>query len=366
MDETKGGPLGNQQESLNMTKVCESIRELVLVRNTDELLLRLLQKASSLGQAELASFLIKDQATGDLRYALSLGEKADTLKDRLVRKGEGVCGLAAETSQNIIITDTREDPRFNSEIDKLPETEIKSLMVVPFRVERSVFGVIYLINGPGKKAFSLEEFKLVQTLVNFAELSLERLILVKELNQLEDYDSLTQTYNPKTFFTYFQREIDRCQRYGYDLSLLQIDVDYFEKIIQTFGQEAGDRVLTNLSFILKKTTRLVDLVARIELNKFLVLLPDTGRAGALKLRERLLKILDTQNLRSTGIPYTVTIDVYSESGTEAAKFYRLPQINAWINQIKNRNHKRKYPTPGEELAELVLSTLLATKKQIVS
>jgi len=41
-----------------------------------------------------------------------------------------------------------------------------------------------------------------------------------------------------------------------------------------------------------------------------VLLPDTGQAGALKLKERLLKILDNQNLRSTGIPYTVSIEVF--------------------------------------------------------
>jgi diguanylate cyclase (GGDEF)-like protein len=362
MEETKGGQLDNEQASYNQAKVYEAIRELGLARNSDDLLLRLMQKAVAFCQPDLASFLIKDLASGDLRYALNQGEKAENLKDRVVRKGEGVSGLAAETNQNIIITNIQEDPRFNPEIDNLPEIEINSLMTVPFRIEKAVFGLIYLVNGPGKKPFSLEEFKLVQTLVSFAELALERIVLVKELKQLEDYDGLTQTYNAKTFFSYFQREIDRCQRYGHDLSLLRIDVDYFEKIIQTFGQEAGDRVLTNLSFILKKTTRRVDLVARIELDEFLVLLPDTNRDGAQKLRDRLLKILDSQNLRSTGIPYTVTIDVYSESGTEAANFYRMPQINAWINQIKNQNQKRKYPTPGEELAELVLSTLVAAKK----
>jgi len=362
MEETKGGQLDNEQASYNQAKVYEAIRELGLARNSDDLLLRLMQKAVAFCQPDLASFLIKDLASGDLRYALTQGEKAENLKDRVVRKGEGVSGLAAETNQNIIITNIQEDPRFNPEIDNLPEIEINSLMTVPFRIEKAVFGLIYLVNGPGKKPFSLEEFKLVQTLVSFAELALERIVLVKELKQLEDYDGLTQTYNAKTFFSYFQREIDRCQRYGHDLSLLRIDVDYFEKIIQTFGQEAGDRVLTNLSFILKKTTRRVDLVARIELDEFLVLLPDTNRDGAQKLRDRLLKILDSQNLRSTGIPYTVTIDVYSESGTEAANFYRMPQINAWINQIKNQNQKRKYPTPGEELAELVLSTLVAAKK----
>jgi diguanylate cyclase (GGDEF)-like protein len=362
MEETEGGQLDNEQASYNQAKVYEAIRELGLARNSDDLLLRLMQKAVAFCQPDLASFLIKDPASGDLRYALNQGEKAENLKDRVVRKGEGVSGLAAETNQNIIITNIQEDPRFNPEIDNLPEIEINSLMTVPFRIEKAVFGLIYLVNGPGKKPFSLEEFKLVQTLVSFAELALERIVLVKELKQLEDYDGLTQTYNAKTFFSYFQREIDRCQRYGHDLSLLRIDVDYFEKIIQTFGQEAGDRVLTNLSFILKKTTRRVDLVARIELDEFLVLLPDTNRDGAQKLRDRLLKILDSQNLRSTGIPYTVTIDVYSESGTEAANFYRMPQINAWINQIKNQNQKRKYPTPGEELAELVLSTLVAAKK----
>ncbi|MDD8020317.1 MAG: diguanylate cyclase [Acidobacteriota bacterium] len=361
MQETKGEP-AEERESFNLNATYEAVREISLARNPDDLLARLLQKAISFSQPEIASFLIKDQPSDGLRYSLILGEKADKWKDRLVRKGEGACGLAAETNQNIIMTDTRNDPRFNSKVDNLPDFEIKSLMAIPFRVERTVFGVIYLINGPGKKAFSLEEFKLLQILVNFTELMLERIILLTELKQLDAFDSLTQTYNSKTFFHYFQREIERCQRHGYDLSLLRIDVDYFEKIVQTFGPEAGERVLTNLSFILKKVVRQIDLVSRIEMHEFLVLLPDTNAASAVQLKERLMKIFNSQDLTSTGIPYTVTAEVFSEEGARTANLCQLPRIKAWIDQIKNRHQKRKYATSGEELAELARNALLAAKK----
>jgi len=362
MDEIKGGLAQKEEKFLDPARFLETIKELPLAKNSDDLLDRFLKKAAGLLDPELAAFLLKDPATRDLRYALLLGEKIDKLKDRVVKRGEGICGLAAETNQNLIITDCAKDPRFNSEIDQVPGLEIKSLMAIPFRIERIVHGVLFLINKKNKAAFTLEEFKLLLALTAFAELTLERIILLKQIRELEDFDQLTQTYNPKTFFEYFQREVARSERYDSNLSLLKVDVDYFEKIIQTFGPEAGERVLLNLSQILKKTTRKVDLVARVGQEEFLVLLPNTTQAGAQKVRERLQKILENQNLRATGIPYTITADVFSESGESAVNLYKIPQINALLNQISRRSQRRKYPTVGEELEEAVTSSLFLAQK----
>jgi diguanylate cyclase (GGDEF)-like protein len=362
MDQIKGGFVEIESETLNPTRFFDIIKELSLAKSSDDLLDRLLKKVSGLFDPEVASFLLKDPVSGDLRYALVQGEETDNLKDRLVRRGEGVCGLTAETNQNLIITDCAKDPRFNPDVDRIPGIEIKSLMAVPFRIERIAYGLVYLINKRNKLAFSLEEFKLMMALVAFAELTLERMILLKQIRELEDFDQLTQAYNPKTFFEYFEREVARSERYGSDLSMLKVDIDYFEKIIQTFGQDAGERVLLNLSFILKKMTRKVDLVARVGEYEFLVLLPNTPRAGAQRVRERLQKILENQNLRATGIPYTVSVEVYSGSGESAINLYKIPKINTLLNQISRKSRRRKYPTVGEELEEAVAGSLFSGQK----
>lgn len=362
MDEIRGGLAQNEQEILNASRFFDSVKELSLSKSSDDLLDRLLKKAAELVNPEIAAFLQKDLATGDLCYVKILGEKTESLKDKVVRQGEGLCGLAAETNQNLLITDCAKDPRFNSEVDQIPGLEIRSLMVIPFRIEKVVYGVVYLVNKKDKPAFNLEEFKFLLALTSFAELNLERLVLLKQIRELEDFDQLTQTYKAKTLFEYFQREVARSERYGTDLSLIKVVVDYYEKIIQTFGQEAGERVLLNLSFILKKTTRKVDLVSRVGQNEFLVLLPNTNRAGALKIQDRLQKILENQNLRATGIPYTVTVNVYSESGVRAVNLYKIPEINAWLNQNSKKSRRRKYPTTGELLEEAITGSLFSGQK----
>jgi len=115
MEETRGGSSDIKEEGLNLTKVYESIKDIGLARNPDDLLLRLLQKAVSFCQPEVISFLIKDQAGGDLRYAISLGEKAEGLKDRLVRKGEGVCAWPLKPIK-ILLSPTPE---------KIPDSTLK-------------------------------------------------------------------------------------------------------------------------------------------------------------------------------------------------------------------------------------------------
>ena len=362
MEETKGGPTVNEPGNLTPGRLFEAIKDLSYAKSSDDLLDRLLKKISSLFSPEMASFLLKDLATGGLRYALVAGEQAEVIKDRFIAKGEGLPGLAAETNQNIIITDPTRDPRFNTTVDQIPGLEIRCLIAIPFHVEKRVQGLVYLINRKSGPAFNLEEFRAIQTLVAFSELLLTKMVLWKQVGDLEDLDQLTGAFNLKSFFNYFKREVARCERYGTDLSLLQVSIDYYEKIIQTFGQEAGERVLLNLSFILKKTTRKVDLVARNAEHEFLVMLPQTNQAGAQKVRERIQKILKNQNLRATGIPFTVTITVYSESGEQAVNLYKIPEINAGLNNFNQKRQKRKYPTIGEELEEAARAALFPWPK----
>jgi diguanylate cyclase (GGDEF)-like protein len=362
MDEIKGGRANNEPESLTAGKFLETIKDLSYAKNADDLLDRLLKKIISLFDPEIATFLLKDQASGGWRYALAVGEKAESLKERFLARGEGIAGLAGETNQNIIITDPARDPRFNPEVDRFSGIEVRCLLAMPFHIEKKVYGLVYLINKKAGRAYNLEEFKAIQALIAYSELLLEKMVLFRQIKEMEDFDQLTGTFNLRAFFTHFQREIARSERYNTELSLLKVSIDYYQKIIQTFGQEAGDRVVLNLSYILKKTTRKVDLVARSDESDFFILLPQTNWRGAQKVKERILQILENQNLRSTGIPFTVTITAYSGSGDSALNLYKVPEINACLNTLTQKKQSKKYPTVGEELEEAISSTLFSAPK----
>ncbi|MGB9863497.1 MAG: diguanylate cyclase domain-containing protein [Candidatus Saccharicenans sp.] len=361
MNQIKGGG-GLRRESSTVNLLHEIARNITNCQTVDEVLNRLMDGLTALLEPEAASFLLRDEATHDLKYSLIRGAFKEEIKGKIVHRGEGLAGLAAETNQDILATDCLQDPRFNPEVEKIEGLEIRSAIVVPFRLEKKVFGVVYLVNKAGGKNFQTEDLNLLATLMKQAEFSVERLVLLKKIKEMEEVDLLTGVYNPRGFFKYFQKEIARAERYRLELSLLEVRIDYYQKLLQTFGEEAGQRVVANLSYILKKTTRKVDLVGRLEDDLFLILLPHTNHPGANRLRERIIKILDHQNLRSTGIPYTVTINIYHETGESTVNLYKLPVVLNWLNHLNRRHYPGRPLLPGEELEENILSSLFLAEK----
>ncbi|MBC7364276.1 MAG: diguanylate cyclase [Candidatus Aminicenantes bacterium] len=358
-------PKGEDQDkvlSLKINLLHQLTRDIYRAKNVDEILNRVMDGLVALIEPEAAAFLLRDAATHDLKYSIIRGSLNEGIKGKIVHRGEGLAGLAVETDQDIMITNCSTDPRFNPELENLEGLEFKSVLAVPFRLEKNVFGLFFLINKKGQQSFQADDFNLLAMLVKQAEFSVEHLILLKKMQELEEIDALTGIHTPQGFFKHLQKETSRAERYQLDLSLLEIKIDYYQKLLQTFGQEAGERVITNLSYILKKTTRKVDVIGRIEDDLFLILLPHTNRSGAGKLRERILKILEHQNLRSTGIPYTVTINIFHESGENTINLYNLPTVLNFLNQLKRRHHSCRPLQPGEELEENIMSSLFLAKK----
>jgi len=132
------------------------------------------------------------------------------------------------------------------------------------------------------------------------------------LKQLSITDSLTGLYNHAEFYRLLTEELKRSRRYGSPVSLLMLDIDYFKRINDTHGHQAGDNVLLVLADMIVKAVRPVDKAARYGGEEFAVILPETDAAGALltaeRLRERVEeKLINIGRGRTVGI--TVSIGV---------------------------------------------------------
>ncbi|WP_353512873.1 GGDEF domain-containing protein [Thermus sp. LT1-2-5] len=106
--------------------------------------------------------------------------------------------------------------------------------------------------------------------------------------QLDAYtDFLTGLRNRRYLELVLERELFRVQRYGRPLSLITLDLDGFKGVNDTFGHEAGDRVLKALAECLERHIRQSDRAVRLGGEEFAVLLPETELPQALALAERL-------------------------------------------------------------------------------
>ncbi len=107
------------------------------------------------------------------------------------------------------------------------------------------------------------------------------------LKDLAIRDGLTGQFNHRHFQESLAIEILRSQRHERSFSLIFLDVDNFKSYNDTHGHPAGDTVLSTLAELLYQRLRRSDLLARYGGEEFVVLLPETGREGAMLMAETL-------------------------------------------------------------------------------
>ncbi|WP_159931169.1 GGDEF domain-containing protein [Oceanicoccus sp. KOV_DT_Chl] len=97
----------------------------------------------------------------------------------------------------------------------------------------------------------------------------------EKLKKLADTDPLTQLLNRRAFAQRYNEELARAQRYNDTFSIILIDLDFFKKVNDRYGHEAGDRVLASLAELLRNDKRETDSCGRFGGEEFILLLPKT-------------------------------------------------------------------------------------------
>jgi diguanylate cyclase (GGDEF)-like protein len=120
-------------------------------------------------------------------------------------------------------------------------------------------------------------------------------------------DPLTGVFNRLYFDMVYSQTLHAAQRHPRPISLLLLDIDNFKQLNDTLGHETGDTLLQVVGQILQQV-RAGDVPARYGGDEFVVLLPDTDRAGACSLKERLQHLLQ-QATEQLGLSVPVTFSI---------------------------------------------------------
>ncbi len=150
---------------------------------------------------------------------------------------------------------------------------------------------------------------------------------IEERFQKEQYDAatrdgLTLAYNKKYFADQLKTDFAFYFRHSQPLSLVLFDIDFFKKLNDGFGHQAGDHVLRSMSALVQKMLRTEDIFARYGGEEFGIILRDTDDERAFLICERIRRQIENH-------PFT-----YDDK--------RLPvTISIGIATLRNQNH----PTP---------------------
>lgn len=141
-----------------------------------------------------------------------------------------------------------------------------------------------------------------------------------EFERLATTDFLTGINNNRRFFEIGESEIQRAKRFRHPLTLIMFDIDYFKKVNDTYGHDAGDRVLIAIVNICKFNLRDLDVLGRLGGEEFGVLLPhadiDVGKMVAGRFRRAFAETEIELPLESIKVTASFGVTEFCESDTE--------------------------------------------------
>lgn len=115
----------------------------------------------------------------------------------------------------------------------------------------------------------------------------------KRLHVVTTKDLGTDLLNRQTFIGKISEEISRSRRTRLPISLVQIAVDQYGQLSSSYGQDEAQVVLKTAARILEKHSRVNDIIGRTGVDEFGLLLPHTGKQGAMIKAERLRRIFES-------------------------------------------------------------------------
>ena len=198
---------------------------------------------------------------------------------------------------------------------------------LPITQSGTVGCVVQIVASPDEAQFA-------KLLVPFIAVYLRETAPVLEAKRLAEYlrenslrDAMTGLYNRRFLEEYTTTLVATSQRRKSPFSVLMLDLDYFKQVNDTFGHEAGDKVLKTLAETLIKSVRASDMVIRYGGEEFLIVLLDTGAEAAMNVAEKIrAKVEETRvSLPGTMLQKTISIGVAefpvdSDTFWQAVKF----------------------------------------------
>jgi two-component system cell cycle response regulator len=210
---------------------------------------------------------------------------------------------ALDTGQPVLVEDLATHPLYEGVrvvwgVEGI-EVPIRSVIALPFSVERGQHGVFLLRRTRDQDPLGVQDLDFAQAVITAAVAVIQRAQMVEStmadnarLEQLAQTDPLTQLLNRRALTERITAEMERALRYDASLALLLLDLDHFKAVNDTYGHLVGDDVLRDVAALLTRTLRASDLAARYGGEEFLVLLPETDEAGAEAFAERIREAIE--------------------------------------------------------------------------
>jgi len=254
----------------------------------DTILQTIMEKMAAYFEPATWSLVMIDESSQEAYYAASVGTGSESLAALRLSDGDTLTEWVIAHGEALVIEDVNADGL----IDRNSRSEwfegVRSVVCVPVRTGGKVLGVIQLVNIDMQVYVRSE--MLLQTLADYAAIAIENAQAVRRIQELSITDDCTGLYNARHLFTVLSDEVHRSARFGYEFTLLFLDLDHFKRVNDEHGHLVGSKLLAQVGECLRENLRLVDAAFRYGGDEFAILLPQASREAGLRVARRISRM----------------------------------------------------------------------------
>jgi diguanylate cyclase (GGDEF)-like protein len=164
----------------------------------------------------------------------------------------------------------------------------------------------------------------------------------QELEKISRTDLLTGLNNRGYWEDCLLKEFGRFQRYKVTCSVVMFDIDHFKKVNDTYGHQAGDEVIREVSRVTSENLRSTDIAGRYGGEEFGVILTSTDAESGMVFCERLRKCIEALEVVHDGqtIRFTVSLGISEATENTASYADWLSQADKALYQSKETGRNR--------------------------
>ncbi len=247
----------------------------------------LLTILGQLGAKSATIFLTAGDGEGRLIPKFYKGMRSEEISNLVLKRKGGFPRFIAGKGIPVLASQIDESLSKEREFAQLRELELE--LFAPLLVSGELMGILALGGRMNGEPYHPEDLEMLAILTNMAGVAIGNVKEYKKVEKLSYTDGMTDLHNYRYFSNRLEEEIIRAKRYDRPLSLIILDVDYFKNYNDNLGHQQGDLALRELSEILRKSVRKIDVVSRYGGEEFCVIMPEVKSAGCKKFMERLRK-----------------------------------------------------------------------------
>jgi diguanylate cyclase (GGDEF)-like protein len=171
--------------------------------------------------------------------------------------------------------------------------------------------------------------------------------MADKLEDIATRDGLTNLLNKKAILQILDSELTRARRHETTLSLMMLDLDYFKKINDTYGHQAGDAVLVTASGLIEKYVRGIDFVGRYGGEEIIIVLPDTSETESVEIAERIRRCLASTPIavsesKFVNVTVSIGIAMFPNDGIDQEDLLKNADLAMYQAKGAGRNQVVRY------------------------